>query len=177
MGIGNTTASSAITASLTGAPVVEVTGRGTGLADSGVQHKARVIERALEVNQPDRNDPIDVLSKVGGYEIGGLAGAILAGAKHRIPVILDGFITGAAALIAVGLAPAAASYLIASHRSAEIGHALLLDHLGLKPLLDLDLRLGEGTGAALAMSLVEASTKILSEMATFSEAGVSGAKD
>jgi nicotinate-nucleotide--dimethylbenzimidazole phosphoribosyltransferase len=177
MGIGNTTASSAITAVMTGMPVAEVTGRGTGLDDAGVEQKIKVIERALAVNQPDPADPLGILAKIGGFEIGGLAGAILSAAQRRVPVILDGFITGAAALIAVGLAPQARDYLIASHRSVEIGHGHILARLRLKPLFELDLRLGEGTGAVLGMSFVEAAAKILNEMATFQEAGVSGAEE
>jgi nicotinate-nucleotide--dimethylbenzimidazole phosphoribosyltransferase len=173
MGIGNTTASSAITAALTGADVAAVTGRGTGLDDKGWEKKVKVIQQALERNQPDPKDAIDVLSKVGGFEIGGITGVILAGARHRIPVVLDGFISGAAALIATSLSPHTKPYLIASHQSVEEGHRIILDHLGLKPLLNLGLRLGEGTGAALGIFLVEASLKILGEMATFSEAGVS----
>jgi nicotinate-nucleotide--dimethylbenzimidazole phosphoribosyltransferase len=139
--------------------------------------KIKVIEGALEVNQVDPNDPMDILAKVGGFEIGGMAGAILAAAQGRVPVLLDGFITGAAALIAVGLAPRACNYLIASHRSVEVGHGHILAHLGLEPLFDLDLRLGEGTGAVLAMTMVEAAAKILDEMATFEEAGISGAEE
>jgi len=173
MGIGNTTASSAITAAITGADVATVTGRGTGLDDKGWKKKVKVIEKALELNRPDPKDAIDVLSKVGGFEIGGIAGVILAGARYRIPVVIDGFISGAAALIAATLSPEVKPYLVASHQSAEQGHRVLLEYLGLKPLLNLDLRLGEGTGAALGIFLVEASLKILDEMATFSEAGVS----
>jgi nicotinate-nucleotide--dimethylbenzimidazole phosphoribosyltransferase len=173
MGIGNTTASSAITAALTGADVAAVTGRGTGLDDKGWEKKVKVIQKALERNRPDPKDAIDVLSKVGGFEIGGITGVILAGARYRIPVVLDGFISGAAALIATSLSPHTKPYLIASHQSVEEGHRIILDHLGLKPLLNLGLRLGEGTGAALGIFLVEASLKILGEMATFSEAGVS----
>lgn len=175
MGIGNTTPSSAIAALLTGRPVAEVTGRGTGLDDAGVRRKVEVIERALEVNQPDPSDVWDVLAKVGGFEIGGLAGVILAGAAARVPVLIDGFISGAAALIAVRLAPRARNYLIAAHRSAEPGHEAVLEQLGLRPLLDLQMRLGEGTGVALGFSLVEAAVKILNQMATFAEAGVSEA--
>ena len=175
MGIGNTTTSSAIVAAITGAPVAKVTGRGTGVDDERLRHKIEVIERALEVNQPDPDDAVDVLTKVGGFEIGGLAGAILGAAAHQVPVALDGFIAGAAGLIAVRLAPQVREYLIAAHRSVEIGHSIMLEHMGLKPLLDLDLRLGEGTGAALGISLVEAAVKILNEMATFTEAGVSEA--
>jgi nicotinate-nucleotide--dimethylbenzimidazole phosphoribosyltransferase len=176
MGIGNTTASSAITAAITGADVAAVTGRGTGLDDKGWEKKVKVIKKALEINRPDPKDAIDVLSKVGGFEIGGIAGVILAGARHRIPVVIDGFISGAAALIAAALSPEVKPYVLASHQSAEQGHRVLLEYLGLKPLLNLDLRLGEGTGAALGIFLVEASLKILDEMATFSEAGVSEKK-
>jgi nicotinate-nucleotide--dimethylbenzimidazole phosphoribosyltransferase len=173
MGIGNTTPSSAITAAITGADVVRVTGRGTGLDDDGWERKVKMIEKALDINRPDPKDGIDVLSKVGGFEIGGIAGVILAGARYRIPVVIDGFISGAAALIAATLSPEVKPYLIASHQSAEQGHRVLLEYLGLKPLLNLDLRLGEGTGAALGIFLVEASLKILDEMATFAEAGIS----
>ncbi len=173
MGIGNTTASSAITSALTGADVATVTGRGTGLDDKGWEKKVTVIQTALERNRPDPKDAIDVLSRVGGFEIGGIAGVILAGARYRIPVVIDGFISGAAALIATSLSPQVKPFLIASHQSVEGGHKVILDHLGLKPLLNLGLRLGEGTGAALGISLVEAGLKILNEMATFSEAGVS----
>jgi nicotinate-nucleotide--dimethylbenzimidazole phosphoribosyltransferase len=176
MGIGNTTASSAITAALTGVDVAVVTGRGTGLDEEGRERKMKVIQKALEINRPDPKDPIDVLSKVGGFEIGGIVGLILAGAKHRIPVVIDGFISGAAALIAASLSPQVKPYLIASHQSAEPGHKKILEHLGLIPLLNLNMRLGEGTGAALGIFLVEASLKILNEMATFAEAGVSEKK-
>jgi nicotinate-nucleotide--dimethylbenzimidazole phosphoribosyltransferase len=173
MGIGNTTASSAITAAITGADVSAVTGRGTGLSEEEQRRKVKVIEKILQINRPDPNDAIDVLSQVGGFEIGGIAGVILAGAKNRIPVVIDGFISGAAALIATSLSARVKPYLIASHRSAEIGHQMILNDLGLKPLLDLDLRLGEGTGAALGIFLVEAGVRILNEMSTFAEAGVS----
>jgi nicotinate-nucleotide--dimethylbenzimidazole phosphoribosyltransferase len=173
MGIGNTTPSSAIAAAITGEEVRKVTGRGTGIDDSTFENKVNTIEGALEVNNPDPKDPLDVLAKVGGFEIGGLAGVILAGAKNRIPVVIDGFISGAAALIATELAPMTKDYLIASHQSVEAGHKIMLDHMGLRPLLNLNLRLGEGTGAALGISLAEAAVKILNEMATFEEAGVS----
>jgi len=173
MGIGNTTASSAIAAVMTGRSVAEVTGRGTGIDDAGHAHKIDVIQRALAFHRLDSVDAMEVLAKVGGLEIGGLAGLMLGAAAARIPVVLDGFIAGAAALIAVGLQPRCKDYLIASHQSVERGHRAILDHLGLKPLLDLDLRLGEGTGACLGMSLVFAAIKILTEMATFDEAGVS----
>jgi len=173
MGIGNTTPSSAIAAAITGADVSKVTGRGTGLDDEGWRRKMQTIEKALDINRPNPKDAIDVLSKVGGFEIGGIAGLILAGARYRIPVVIDGFISGAGALIATSFAPQIKPYLIASHQSAEPGHKRILEHLGLKPLLNLDLRLGEGTGGALGIFLVEASLKILNEMATLAEAGVS----
>jgi nicotinate-nucleotide--dimethylbenzimidazole phosphoribosyltransferase len=177
MGIGNTTASSAMTAALTGADVTVVTGKGTGLDDEGWKLKVKAIEKALKINRPNPKDAIDVLSKVGGFEIGGIVGVILAGARYRIPVVMDGFISGAAALIATSLSPEVKPYLIASHQSVEQGHQIILEYLGLKPLLNLDLRLGEGTGAALGIFLVEASLKILDEMATFTEAGVSKKND
>jgi nicotinate-nucleotide--dimethylbenzimidazole phosphoribosyltransferase len=174
MGIGNTTASSAIVAVITGRPVVEVTGRGTGVDDAGLAHKVAVIEHALALNQPDPSDALDVLGDMGGFEIGGLAGVMLGAAARHVPVVIDGFISGAAALIAYQLAPAVQPYLIAAHRSVEIGHRAVLEHLRLEPLFDLDLRLGEGTGAALGISLCQAACKILDEMATFEEAGVAG---
>ena len=173
MGIGNTTPSSAIVAAITGYPVSQVTGRGTGIDDARLARKIATIERALSINRPDSHDPLDVLSKVGGLEIAGLAGVIIGGAAHRIPVVIDGFISGAAALIAAELVPEVKPYLIAAHRSVEIGHRAILDRLGLRPLIDLDLRLGEGTGAVLAFHFVEAAVRILNEMATFAEAGVS----
>lgn len=173
MGIGNTTPSSAIASVFTGRAVADVTGRGTGLDDKGLDRKVRVIEEALRVNRPDPADAIDVLAKVGGFEIGGLAGVILAAAARRIPVVIDGFISGAAALIAFHIEPKAREYMIASHCSVEKGHKIILEHLGLRPLLDLDLRLGEGTGAALAISIADASIKILTQMASFKEANVS----
>ncbi|MFH1382405.1 MAG: nicotinate-nucleotide--dimethylbenzimidazole phosphoribosyltransferase [Chloroflexota bacterium] len=173
MGIGNTTPSAAICAVMTGKPVAEVTGRGTGISDEQLAHKVEVIERALAMNHPDPKEPLDVLAKVGGFEIGGLAGVMLGAAAHHIPVVIDGFISGAAALIAIGLAPQIKDYLIPAHVSAEAGHRLMLKHLGIKPLLDLDMRLGEGTGAALGIFLSETAARILGEMATFGEAGVS----
>jgi len=176
MGIGNTTVASAIAAALTGGAPERVTGRGTGVDDATLARKVAVVRRALEVNQPDAGDGLDVLAKVGGFEIGGLVGVILAGAARRVPVVLDGFIVGSAALIAVALAPAARHALFAAHRSAEPGHALVLDHLGLTPYLDLSLRLGEGTGAALFIHLARAAALVWSEMATFKAAGVSSAR-
>jgi len=176
MGIGNTTASSAICATMTGEPAAKVTGRGTGISDEQLVHKIEVVKRALAVNRPDRQKPVEVLAKVGGFEIGGLVGVMLAAAAYRIPVVIDGFISGAAALIATALAPQLKEFLIPAHVSAEKGHKLLLKHLGLKPLLDLGMRLGEGTGAALGIFLAEAAAKILAEMSTFAEAGVSEKK-
>ncbi len=172
MGIGNTTPSAAIVSAITGRPVRDVTGRGTGLDDAGLARKIQTIERALALHKPNPADALDVLSKVGGFEIGGIAGVILGAASRRTPVVIDGFISGAAALIACGMAPRVQPYLIAAHRSVEVGHRAILEHLRLNPLLDLDLRLGEGTGAALGISLCIAACKILDEMATFGEAGV-----
>lgn len=173
MGIGNTTASSAVFAAISGIPVAEVTGRGTGIDDRQLQHKVSVIEKALSVNKPDPDNPMEVLARLGGFEIGGLAGVILGAASHRIPVVVDGFISSVAALIAVKLCPQVHDYLIASHVSAEAGHRALLNYLNLNPLLNLNMRLGEGTGAVLGMNIIEAAVRTLNEMATFSEAGVS----
>jgi len=173
MGIGNTTPSSAICAAITGEPAGRVTGKGTGVSDEQLALKVKVIETALALNRPDPEDAIDVLSKVGGFEIGGIAGVILGAAARRLPVVIDGFIAGAAALIASGLCPRVKGYLIAAHVSAEVGHQAILDYLRLRPLLDLGMRLGEGTGAALAISIVEAAVKTLAGMATFADAGVS----
>lgn len=174
MGIGNTTAAAAVAAAMTGASAEEATGRGTLVDDARLARKQAVVAEALHRHRPDPADPIGVLAEVGGYEIGFLAGCCLGAAALRVPIVLDGFITGAAALIAVGLAPMAREYLIASHRSAEQGHGLVLRHLRLEPLFDLGLRLGEGSGAALALPLVAAAARTLDEMATFGEAGVDG---
>ncbi|MDP2657562.1 MAG: nicotinate-nucleotide--dimethylbenzimidazole phosphoribosyltransferase, partial [Candidatus Deferrimicrobium sp.] len=175
MGIANTTPSSAIVSVMTGAAAADVTGRGTGIDDAGLSLKVAVIEKALAVNRPDPDDALDVLAKVGGFEIGGIAGVILGAASLRKPVLLDGFISTAGALIAQGLAPRAADYMIAAHKSVEAGHRIALRKLGKEPLLDLGLRLGEGTGAALAMPIVEGAVRVLTEVATFEEAAVSGA--
>ncbi len=172
MGIGNTTAASAIVSCLLPAPASLVTGRGTGINDEQLAHKIAIIERALERNVPVSGDALDVLMKVGGLEIAGLVGVIIAAAAQRIPVVLDGFISGAAALVAFRLAPAVRDYLFAGHRSVERGHRLVLEAMDLAPLLDLDLRLGEGTGAVLAMGIIEAALLTHREMATFAEAGV-----
>ncbi len=173
MGIGNSTPAAAITSALTGRSPRDVTGPGTGINSSALQQKIEIIGRALDINRPDAEDGMDVLSKVGGFEIGAIAGAMLAAASARVPVVVDGFITTAGALIAATLAPAARAYMIAGHRSAEPGHDVALAHLGLQPLLDLRMRLGEGTGAVLSMGLIEASALILRDMATFDSAGVS----
>lgn len=173
MGIGNTTPSSAITASVTGRSPDETTGEGTGRSPDELRRKIEVVRAALRVNQPDPKDGLDLLSKVGGFEIGTLAGVILGAAMMRRAVVLDGFISGAAALAAHALCPASRDYMIASHVSAERGHRLVLAHLGLSPLLDLGMRLGEGTGAVLAMPIIEVAAACLSDMATFGEAGVS----
>ena len=174
MGIGNTTASSAIVAAITGAPVVSVTGRGTGINDATLARKVRIIERALALNRPDPEDPLDVLAKVGDFEIAGLVGVILGAAAQRRPIVIDGFISGAAALVAAELCPRVRDYLIAAHSSVEIGHRVILERLELAPFLALDLRLGEGTGALLALGLVESAARLAREMATFAAAGVSG---
>jgi len=180
MGIGNTTPSSAITAFVTGEPVEKVTGRGTGLDDAGLKAKVEAIKSALEVNMLVRKDAnpnaIEILAKIGGLEIGGMAGVMLAAASNRIPVVIDGFPSSTAALIAYELSPKIKDYLIAAHLSVESGHRAILDYIGIEPLFNLDMRLGEGTGAALGISIVEASCKILREMATFEEAGVSKKK-
>ena len=172
MGIGNTTPSSAIIAVISGKSVREVTHRGTGINDTALQHKIEVIERGLALNRPNPLDPLDVLTKVGGLEIAGIAGLVLGCAANRLPVVVDGFISTAGALIASELHPNVKDYIFAAHQSVEVGHRFMLERIGVQPILDLNLRLGEGTGAALAMSLIEAGVKILKEMATFEEAGV-----
>lgn len=172
MGIGNTTPSSAIVSVITDTDPEKVTGRGTGIDDHSLQGKVAIIKKAIAVNKPNKKDALDVLAKVGGYEIGGIAGIVLGAALYRIPVVIDGFISTAGALIAAELCPNAKGYMIAAHQSVEIGHRTMLAHMEQVPLLDLNLRLGEGTGAALGMSLVEAGVKILGEMATFAAAGV-----
>jgi nicotinate-nucleotide--dimethylbenzimidazole phosphoribosyltransferase len=180
MGIGNTTAASAITAGLTGLPATNVTGRGTGLGDAAYTRKQAVIAAVLERHFPFRkasatSRPLEVLRCVGGLEIAAMAGMMLAAAGHRIPLVIDGFISTAAAAVACALAPNARDYMFAGHRSQEHGHRILLERLALRPILDLDLRLGEGTGAVLAMPMIEAAVRLYNEMATFSAAGVSEA--
>ncbi len=175
MGIGNTTPSSAIIAAFSGIPVENLTGRGTGIGDDALRNKIRVIEEALALHQPDPADALDVLSKVGGFEIGGLAGLVIGAAKHGIPVVCDGLISTAGALVACELVPSAKQYLFVSHKSVEAGHAYMHDRLKLSPILDLGLRLGEGTGAALAMEILDASTRVLSEIKTFEEVGIHNA--
>ena len=175
MGIGNTTASAAVVSVLAGADPAQVVGPGTGLDPAGVARKADVVRRAIEVNGPDVADPLDVLAKVGGLEIAGLAGVVIGAASCGVPVVSDGYISGAATLAALRLAPAARPWAFASHRSAEPGHRLVLEVLGLRPVLELDMRLGEGTGAALAIEVMDAACAVMSGMATFAEAGVSEA--
>jgi nicotinate-nucleotide--dimethylbenzimidazole phosphoribosyltransferase len=177
MGIGNTTPSSAIIAAFSGLPVATVTGRGTGIDDAMLKNKIAVIERALALHRPDPSDALDVLAKVGGFEIGGLAGLVIGAAARGIPVLCDGLISTAGALIACELAPAAKAYLFASHNSVEIGHRCMLERMGLTPLLNLDFRLGEGTGAAVAMHLLDASTRVLAEIKTFAEVGIINAQE
>lgn len=176
MGIGNTTASAAVMCALTNTEPSEAAGRGTGLDDERLKHKIAVIEQSLDLNAPDAADPIDVLSKVGGLEIGGLTGVILGAAANRCPVIIDGFISSAAALLARAISPEAAAFMVASHASHEQGHRLLLQALDLRPGLDLDMRIGEGTGGVLGLTLIDAACRIVSEMATFESAGISGSE-
>jgi len=176
MGIGNTTPSSAIIAVLSGKSVEEVTHRGTGIGDRALENKVRVIKAGLALNRPDPKDPLDVLTKVGGLEIAGIAGLVLGAAANRVPVVVDGFISTAGALIACEMNPHVREYLFAAHESVEIGHRFMLERIGAEPILDLQFRLGEGTGAALAMGLIEAGVKVLKEMATFEQAGVSEAQ-
>jgi nicotinate-nucleotide--dimethylbenzimidazole phosphoribosyltransferase len=172
MGIANTTPSTAIVAVLSGKPVSQLAGRGTGIDDAGLERKIAVIERGIAVNEPDPNDPLDILTKVGGFEIAALAGALLGAAAAKAPLICDGFIATAGALIACRLAPTAKDYLFLSHRSQEMGHRTMAELLGIEPILDLKMRLGEGTGSVLAMTIVEAAAKALMEIKTFAEAGV-----
>jgi nicotinate-nucleotide--dimethylbenzimidazole phosphoribosyltransferase len=172
MGIGNTSSATAILCALTGVAPADVAGRGTGIDDATLGRKIAAIEKGLELNRPDPNDPLDVLAKVGGLEIGAMTGVILAAAAFHLPMVLDGFISGAAALLAQRFCPHVRDILFASHLSAEKGHGLMLDEVKLAPVLDLRMRLGEGTGACLLMGLIEASAKIMAEMATFESAGV-----
>ncbi|RCW47756.1 nicotinate-nucleotide--dimethylbenzimidazole phosphoribosyltransferase [Halanaerobium sp. MA284_MarDTE_T2] len=175
MGIGNTTASSAIIAVITKAPLKEIVGFGTGLNPKGLKNKIKVIKRAIKINNPDPEDAIDILAKIGGLEIAGMAGVIIGGAANNVPVIMDGLITGAAALIAQKLKPEVVNYLIPSHKSVEPGHKNVYKQLGLSPFLDLNMRLGEGTGAVLAMPFLDSSINLMKSMATFSEAAVDNA--
>lgn len=177
MGIGNTTPSSAIAAVVTGKSPAELTGRGTGIDDNMLNHKIKVVERALEVNKPNAKDGLDILAKVGGFEIGGIAGLILGAAANRKPVVIDGFIATAGALIAYCIEPFVRDYLICAHQSVEPGHAAMLERMQLDPLFDLNFRLGEGTGAAFAMNAVAASASLLTDVRTFAEAGVSGKEE
>jgi nicotinate-nucleotide--dimethylbenzimidazole phosphoribosyltransferase len=173
MGIGNTTPSAAIGTVITGSRLEEMVGRGTGLDDQGLQRKRAAIQSGIQINQPQPEDGLDVLAKIGGFEIGGIAGCVLGGAYHERPVMIDGFISTAGALIAHALCPTVTDYLFAGHCSEEPGHKLMLNYLGLKPILDLGMRLGEGTGGALAMGIMDGAVQIFKEMLTFEEAGVS----
>jgi len=177
MGIGNTTPSSAMISVFSGRSPREVTGRGTGINEKALENKVKIIEKAIAVNQPDPDNALDVLAKVGGFEICGIAGLILGAAYYRIPVIVDGLISSAGALAAKKLAPYSANYMIAAHQSVEPGHQYMLELLGLRPILNLNLRLGEGAGAALAMPIVEAASRIIEKMLTFTDAGVTKADD
>ena len=173
MGIGNTSPSSAIGAVIMGHPVERMTGRGTGVDDEGFGRKCQAIQKGIAVNAPDSEDPVDVLSKLGGFEIGGICGAILAAACFKRPVVIDGLISTAGALLAHAMCPVVAGYMFAGHRSVEQGHQLMLEHMGIRPILDLGMRLGEGTGAALAMPIIEAGVRVFLEVLTFEQAGVS----
>jgi nicotinate-nucleotide--dimethylbenzimidazole phosphoribosyltransferase len=176
MGIGNTTPSAAIGAVVTGASLADMVGRGTGVDDDGLQRKIALIQEGIDVNRPQKSDGLDVLSKVGGFEIGGIAGLVLAAAYHRRPVVIDGFISTAGALIADCLCARVRDYMFAGHRSEEPGHMRMLQHLNLEPILDLGMRLGEGTGGALAMGVIEAAARMFREVMTFEQAGVPGKK-
>ena len=173
MGIGNTTPSSAIFSILGNTPVEYVTGRGTGIDDSTLTKKISIIIKGIDLHKPDPDDPIDILAKVGGFEIGGIAGLILGAAAQKIPVVVDGFISGAGAALALKMSPSAGDYIFPSHRSTEPGHKIFFELLGYPPLFDLNMRLGEGTGALLAVNLIQSAIKIYKEMATFQSAGVS----
>jgi nicotinate-nucleotide--dimethylbenzimidazole phosphoribosyltransferase len=172
MGIANTTPSAAVCVVRTGSSVEMMVGRGTGVDDEGLGKKRSAVEQAIAISRPDAADGLDVLAKVGGFEIGGIAGLILAAAHHRRPVVIDGFISTAGALVAQALCPVAVEYMFAGHCSEEAGHRLMLKHLGLEPILDLGMRLGEGTGGALAMGIMEGAARIIREVLTFQEAGV-----
>jgi nicotinate-nucleotide--dimethylbenzimidazole phosphoribosyltransferase len=172
MGIGNTTPSAAIGTVITGTNIDEMVGRGTGVDDQGLSRKIDAVRNGIQINQPDREDGLDVLSKIGGFEIGGIAGCVLAGAFHSRPVVIDGFISTAGALVAHSLCPQVADYLFAGHCSEELGHRAMLKYLGLEPILDLGMRLGEGTGGALAMGIMEGALRVFNEVLTFDEAGV-----
>lgn len=173
MGIGNTTPSTAILAAFTGFPVALITGQGTGIGPEAMQRKTQIVEQALRVNKPDPRDGLAVLAGVGGFEIGAIAGVILGAAALRTPVVIDGLISGAGAMIARALAPAALDFVLASHLSEEPGHRVMLNWLGVRPMLQMNMRLGEGTGAALSLPLIDAALKIAREMATYDQAGVS----
>ncbi|RTZ99302.1 MAG: nicotinate-nucleotide--dimethylbenzimidazole phosphoribosyltransferase [Deltaproteobacteria bacterium] len=176
MGIGNTTSAAATICGASGLSPAQVTGRGTGVDDKGLERKIEVIEKALALHQPDRKDGLDLLTKVGGYELGGICGAVLAAASRKCGVVLDGVISTAAGLIAYLICPEVGPYLIAGHKSVEIGHKIALDIMGLQPVVDLNMRLGEGTGAAITMNLVDLACRMMREMASFEDAGVDSGK-
>ncbi|MBI2487774.1 MAG: nicotinate-nucleotide--dimethylbenzimidazole phosphoribosyltransferase [Deltaproteobacteria bacterium] len=173
MGIGNTTSSSAVICAFTGLNPEELVGHGTGIDNQVWKHKVEVVKKALALHNSDPNFPIDILSKVGGFEIGGIAGVILGATSKRVPVVVDGFVSTAGAVISLGLCPRVKDYIFFSHKSAEGGHGLVLQKLSVQPILDLDMRLGEGTGAVIGMFIIEAGVKAYNEMATFEEARVS----
>jgi nicotinate-nucleotide--dimethylbenzimidazole phosphoribosyltransferase len=172
MGIGNTTTSSAIAAVLTGRPLVEMVGKGSGLTKEGLECKVDIIKKVLEINKPDADDPLDVLSKLGGFDIAGLVGCFLGAAAYRIPILIDGFISSAAALVAIKLKPEAKNFIFPSHGSAEPGSKAILDALGFEPILNLGMRLGEGTGAALAFHIIDAAFAAYTRMGTFGDAKI-----
>jgi nicotinate-nucleotide--dimethylbenzimidazole phosphoribosyltransferase len=172
IGLANTTTSSAVLHALTGENLDRVVGRGAGLSDEGLQHKKRIIEKAVEINRPDRNDPVDVISKVGGFDIAGLVGCYLAAAEKRVPIVIDGFISGVAAVSAFKMAPGSKNFMFTSHVSVEPGTAVISEALGLSPMLDMNMRLGEGTGCALAFNIIEAAVMIMNEMGTFGDIGM-----
>lgn len=172
MGIGNTTTSAAVLCALSGLSPDIVVGKGAGLTDEQHKNKINVVKKALEINKPNRNDPIDVISKVGGFDIAGLTGCFLAAAKNRVPIVIDGFISSAAALCAVRLNPLVRDYIFPSHLSAEPGAVYMMKELGLEPMINLKMRLGEGSGCPLAFMIIEAALAIVNEMGTFEEANI-----
>jgi len=172
MGIGNTTTSSAVASVLLGIPIPEITGRGAGLSDYGLEQKIKAIEKAIARNKPDRNDALDVLSKLGGFDIAGMAGLFIGGAIHRVPVLVDGFISSVAALVAIRLCHAAECAMIAAHQSGENASRVILNEIGLKPIICAEMRLGEGTGAVCALPLLDMALSVYGEMPSFKDIGM-----